>query len=81
MTLASIGVNTTLALSAGLVGAYMGSKADPFYTISGGLAGIISAAAAMDIYSPAIVIILAFVGLTPCPLWATPSKRRALTMQ
>lgn len=67
MTLASIGVNTTLALSAGLVGAYMGSKADPFYTISGGLAGIISAAAAMDIYSPAIVIILAFVGAYTMP--------------
>lgn len=67
MTLASIGVNTTLALSAGFVGAYMGSKADPFYTISGGLAGIISAAAAMDIYSPAIVIILAFVGAYTMP--------------
>ncbi|MFQ4135176.1 ammonium transporter [Nodosilinea sp. PGN35] len=67
MTLASIGVNTTLALSAGLVGAYMGSKADPFYTISGGLAGIISSAAAMDIYSPAIVIILAFVGAYTMP--------------
>jgi ammonium transporter, Amt family len=67
MTLASIGVNTTLALSAGLIGAYMGSKADPFYTISGGLAGIISAAAAMDIYSPAIVIILAFVGAYTMP--------------
>lgn len=67
MTLSSIGVNTTLALSAGLVGAYMGSKADPFYTISGGLAGIISAAAAMDIYSPALVIILAFVGAYTMP--------------
>ncbi len=67
MTLASIGVNTTLALSAGLVGAYMGSKADPFYTISGGLAGIISAAAAMDIYSPPIVILLAFVGAYTMP--------------
>ncbi|MBE9140804.1 ammonium transporter [Nodosilinea sp. LEGE 07088] len=67
MTLSSIGVNTTLALSAGLVGAYMGSKADPFYTISGGLAGIISSAAAMDIYSPAIVIILAFVGAYTMP--------------
>lgn len=67
MTLSSIGVNTTLALSAGLVGAYLGSKADPFYTISGGLAGIISSAAAMDIYSPAVVIILAFVGAYTMP--------------
>ncbi|MGB3138619.1 MAG: ammonium transporter, partial [Nodosilinea sp.] len=67
MTLASIGVSTTLALSSGLVGAYLGSKADPFYTISGGLAGIISSAAAMDLYSPAIVIILAFVGAYTMP--------------
>ncbi|MBE9156916.1 ammonium transporter [Nodosilinea sp. LEGE 06152] len=67
MTLASIGVSTTLALSAGFVGAYMGSKADPFYTISGGLAGIISVGAGMDLYSPAIVILLAFIGAYTMP--------------
>jgi Amt family ammonium transporter len=62
MTLASIGVNTTLALAAGLIGAYISSKSDPFFTISGGLAGIISAAGAMDLYHPSIVILLAFIG-------------------
>lgn len=62
MTLASIGVSTTLALAAGLVGAYVSSKGDPFFTISGGLAGIISAGAGMDLYHPTIVIILAFIG-------------------
>lgn len=62
MTLASIGVNTTLALAAGLVGAYISSKADPFFTISGGLAGIISVGAGMDLYHPSVVIILAFIG-------------------
>ena len=67
MTLSSIGVSTTLALASGITGAYLGSKADPFYTISGGLAGIISAAAAMDIYSPQIVILLAFVGAYTMP--------------
>lgn len=67
MTLSSVGVSTTLALSAGFIGAYLGSKADPFYTISGGLAGIISAAAAMDIYSPPIVILLAFIGAYTMP--------------
>ena len=67
MTLASIGVNATLALSAGLIGAYLGSKADPFYTISGGLAGIITAGAGLDIYSPAIVILLAFLGAYTMP--------------
>jgi ammonia channel protein AmtB len=62
MTLASIGVSTTLALAAGLVGAYISSKGDPFFTISGGLAGIITAGGGMDLYHPSIVIILAFIG-------------------
>jgi ammonia channel protein AmtB len=62
MTLASIGVSTTLALAAGLVGAYISSKGDPFFTISGGLAGIITVGAGMDLYHPSIVIILAFIG-------------------
>ncbi|HEY9737583.1 MAG TPA: ammonium transporter [Trichocoleus sp.] len=62
MTLASIAVSTTLALCSGIMGAYIGSKADPFYTISGGLAGIISAGAGLDIYSPLLVIPIAFIG-------------------
>lgn len=61
MTLASLGVSTTLALAAGIIGAYIGSKADPFYTISGGLAGIISVGGGLDLYHPAIVILVAFI--------------------
>lgn len=67
MTLASIGVNTTLALAAGLVGAYISSKADPFFTISGGLAGIISVGAGMDLYHPALAILIAFTGAFVMP--------------
>ncbi len=67
MTLASIGVNTTLALAAGLIGAYISSKADPFFTISGGLGGIISVSAGMDLYHPALVILLAFTGAFVMP--------------
>jgi len=59
-TLAMVAVNTTLALAAGLVGAYVSSKADPFFTISGGLTGIIAVAAGMDLYHPALVILIAF---------------------
>lgn len=59
-TLAMIAVNTTLALSAGLMGAYVSSKADPFFTISGGLTGIIAVAAGMDLYHPTLVIVIAF---------------------
>jgi ammonium transporter, Amt family len=67
MTLASIGVSTTLALSSGITGAYLGSKADPFYTISGGLAGIISVGAGLDLYSPVIVILIAFIAAYTMP--------------
>lgn len=62
MTLASIGVNTTLALASGIIAAYISSKADPFFTISGGLAGIISVGAGMDLYHPALTILVAFIG-------------------
>ena len=67
MTLASVGVNTTLALATGIIAAYISSKADPFFTISGGLAGIISVGAGMDLYSPALVILIAFVGAYTMP--------------
>ncbi len=67
MTLASVGVNTTLALCAGIVGSYISSKADPFYTISGGLAGIISVGAGLDLYSPPMIILIAFIGAYTMP--------------
>ncbi|MEO1593206.1 MAG: ammonium transporter, partial [Cyanobacteria bacterium J06632_22] len=67
MTLASVGVNTTLALTAGIVGAYISSKADPFFTISGGLAGIISVGAGLDLYSPPMIILIAFIGAYTMP--------------
>jgi ammonia channel protein AmtB len=61
MTLASLGVNTTLALAGGLIGAYVSSKGDPFFTISGGLVGIIGCSSGIDLYHPSICIVLAFV--------------------
>lgn len=78
MTLASIGVNTTLALAAGLIGAYIASKADPFFTISGGLAGIISVGGGMDLYHPALVIILAFTGAALMPGVTNFIERRGI---
>ena len=66
-TLSMLAVNTTLALAAGLIGAYVSSKADPFLTISGGLTGIIAVAAGMDVYHPALIIIIAF-----CAAWIMP---------
>lgn len=62
MTLASIGASTFIAMSAGFAGAYVSSKGDPFFTISGGLAGIITTAAGMDLYHPSLVLVMAFAG-------------------
>lgn len=78
MTLASVGVNTTLALTAGIVGAYLGSKADPFFTISGGLAGIISVGAGLDLYSPQIVILIAFIGAYTMPFVGNAIERAGI---
>lgn len=78
MTLASIGVSTTLALCSGIVGAYISSKADPFYTISGGLAGIISVGAGLDLYSPAIVILIAFIGAYTMPFVGNAVERAGI---
>ena len=71
MTLASVGVNTTLAIGAGIIAAYVSAKGDPFFTISGGLAGIVSVAAGLDIYSPAVVLLVAFAGAYTMPLIAS----------
>lgn len=78
MTLASIGVNTTLALAAGIIGAYISSKADPFFTISGGLAGIISVGGGMDLYHPALVIIIAFIGAFLMPKVAVFIEKKGI---
>lgn len=78
MTLASIGVNTTLALAAGLVGAYLSSKGDPFFTISGGLAGIIAVGGGMDLYHPALVIVLAFIAASLMPKVIIAIEKRGI---
>jgi len=70
MTLASIGSSTTLALTAGIIGAYVSSKGDPFFTISGGLAGIITIGAGIDLYSSPLIIVLAFCGAFLMPKMA-----------
>ena len=77
-TLAMLAVNTTLALAAGLMGAYTSSKGDPFFTISGGLTGIIAVAAGMDVYHPALVIVIAFALAWLMPKTAAFVERRGI---
>jgi ammonia channel protein AmtB len=51
-TLSAITFNFIMSLSGGLMAAYIVSKGDPFWTFSGGLAGIIAASAGNDLYHP-----------------------------
>ena len=51
-TLSAITVNFLMSLSGGLIAGYYISKGDPYWTFSGGLAGIITASAGNDLYHP-----------------------------
>lgn len=60
--LSAIAFSTLMGLAGGIIGAYVSSKGEPFWTISGGLAGVISVAPGMDLYHPALAFIIAAVG-------------------
>ena len=51
-TLGAITFNFLLSLSGGLMATFIVSKGNPFWTFSGGLAGIIGASAGNDLYHP-----------------------------
>ncbi len=74
MTLSSVGFNCLMGFSGGLIGAWVMTR-DPFWMMSGGLAGIISAAGGMDIwYPPLAFIVAAFGGLTIKPFYDMLTK-------
>jgi ammonia channel protein AmtB len=61
-TLSGITLNFLMSLSGGLLAGYWISKGDPFWTYSGGLAGIITASAGNDLYHPIQSMIIGGVG-------------------
>jgi Amt family ammonium transporter len=61
-TLSGITFNFLMSLSGGLLAAYWISKGDPFWTYSGGLAGIITASAGNDLYHPIQAMIIGGIG-------------------
>ncbi len=64
MTLSSVAFNALMGFSGGLIGAWVMTR-DPFWMMSGGLAGIIAAAGGMDIWYPPLAFIIgASAGLT-----------------
>jgi len=62
-TLGAITINFLMSLSGGLMVAYILSKGDPFWTYSGGLAGIITASAGNDLYHPIQAFFIGGIGI------------------
>lgn len=61
-TLSAITFNFLMSLAGGLMAAYVVSRGDPFWTLSGGLAGIIAASAGNDLYHPLISMFIGASG-------------------
>jgi len=61
-TLGAIAFTITVGFAGGFTGGWFASKGDPFWTLSGGLAGVISVSAGADVYHPSLAYILATSG-------------------
>jgi ammonium transporter, Amt family len=61
-TLSGITFNFLTSLSGGLLAGYLISRGDLFWTLSGGLAGIIAASAGNDLYHPMQAFLLGAIG-------------------
>jgi Amt family ammonium transporter len=61
-TLGSIAFVITVGFAGGFTGGWFASKGDPFWTLSGGLAGVISVSAGADVYHPSLAYLLAISG-------------------
>lgn len=71
ITLSALAFNILMAIAGGIIGAWLITR-DPFWMMSGALAGIISTASGLDIYYPALAFVVAFsagVILKPCATW------------
>ena len=71
MTLSALAFNVPLAAAGGIIGAWVMTR-DPFWMMSGCLAGIISVASGLDVYFGSTVIavsMLAGIILKPCADW------------
>jgi ammonium transporter, Amt family len=61
-TLGSIAFVITIGFAGGFTGGWFASKGDPFWTLSGGLAGVISVSAGADVYHPSLAYLLSTSG-------------------
>ena len=61
-TLGAIAMVITIGFAGGFTGGWFASKGDPFWTLSGGLAGVIAVSAGADVYHPSLAYLLSFSG-------------------
>ena len=61
LTLSTLAFNILMGFSGGIIGAWLVTR-DPFWMMSGALAGIISCASGLDIFQPAQAMCIGFVG-------------------
>src|SRR4029079_12837047 len=61
-TLGSIMFAITMGFAGGFTGGYFASRGDPFWTLSGGLSGVISVSAGADVYAPSLAYLIAISG-------------------
>jgi ammonia channel protein AmtB len=54
----------TFGFAGGFTGGYFASRGDPFWTVSGGLAGVIGVSSGADVYAPTLAYLLAIVTAT-----------------
>lgn len=67
LTLSAVSFNTLMAFSGGIIGAYVVTR-QPFWMMSGALAGIFSAAPGLDLYYPPLAFLMGIVGGVVAPL-------------
>lgn len=60
-TLSAYAFNTLMCFSGGIIGAWVTTR-DPFWMMSGALAGIFAAAAGLDVWYPPLAFLLGFLG-------------------
>ena len=61
-TLGTIAMVITFGFAGGFTGGWIASRGDPFWTLSGGLAGVISVSAGADVYHPSLAYLLSTSG-------------------
>jgi ammonia channel protein AmtB len=61
-TLGAIAMVITIGFAGGFTGGWFASKGDPFWTLSGGLAGVIAVSAGADVYHPSLAYLLSISG-------------------